>query len=350
MRRRELTVPGSLDRPGRPPVPDRPDATEAPGRLRDLPEAPGRADQRASADAGRWSKADLRQRLEHLPPGHPSSLKSDAQEIREPRKPEDPRAADREADAIKQNYWTEVPRFLRAWADHIRRWPAERVTVETDRSRDPAGSWRSDATRYLNPEQYTQVKEGIEKVRENKGSLTERISAAQQDNVSGGTLEGLDHCLKGSDRIKEKVAEILKRMPGKSVAEIVRELPDAIRYTFCFESSEYAAGYWDIRHRMEQQGDRMIYSKNHWIDPEYKGINTRWVTPEGQRFEVQFHTAQSYHAKHELTHGAYERLRSPLTRDDERIELRSFQREVCRWIDVPDGATAIPDYQQKGRS
>ena len=42
----------------------------------------------------------------------------------------------------------------------------------------------------------------------------------------------------------------------------------------------------------------MIYSKNHWRDdPEYKGINTRWITPEGQRFEVQFHTAESFHAK-----------------------------------------------------
>ena len=58
----------------------------------------------------------------------------------------------------------------------------------------------------------------------------------------------------------------------------------------------------------------MIYSKNHWRDdPEYKGINTRWVTPEGQRYEVQFHTAESFHAKQQVTHEAYERLRNPLT-------------------------------------
>jgi hypothetical protein len=95
----------------------------------------------------------------------------------------------------------------------------------------------------------------------------------------------------------------------------------------------------------------MIYSKNHWRDdPEYKGINTRWVTPDGQRFEVQFHTPESYHAKQEVTHASYERLRSPLTQDAERAELRSFQREVCRWIDVPEGATTIPDHQRKGQS
>ena len=95
----------------------------------------------------------------------------------------------------------------------------------------------------------------------------------------------------------------------------------------------------------------MIYSKNHWRDdPEYKGVNTRWVTAENQRFEVQFHTAESFYAKQELTHKSYERLRNPLTQDEERQELRSFQREVCSWIPVPEDATTIPDYYLKGHS
>jgi hypothetical protein len=344
-------VPRWLDRPGQPSVPDQPDATDAPRRLQ--PESLERGDQRELADSGRWSKANLRQRLERLPPGHPSSLGSDdpepSSEARGLEEPENARISGREADGLKQNYWSEVPRFLRAWADHVRRWP-ERLAAAVDRSKDPAGSWRADSARYLNPEEHTQVREEIGRVREEQGPLTERIGEVQRENVGEGWLEGLDHRLKSGDRIKEKVAEIIKRMPGKDVAEIVRELPDAIRYTFCFEPASYVSGYWGIRQRIEQQGDRIIYSKNHWRDdPEYKGINTRWVTPEGQRFEVQFHTPESYHAKQEVTHSTYERLRSPLTQDDERMELRSFQREVCRWISVPDGATAIPDYQRKGR-
>ena len=46
----------------------------------------------------------------------------------------------------------------------------------------------------------------------------------------------------------------------------------------------------------------MYYSKNYWTHPEYKGVNTRWATPDGQRFEVQFHTPDSFHAKHHVTH------------------------------------------------
>jgi len=186
-------------------------------------------------------------------------------------------------------------------------------------------------------------------VRQTEKGLTSRMAETQHDNPCGGWLEGLEHRRKEDNRVKEKIAELLKRMPDQTVENVVQALPDVIRYTFCFESENYAAGYWDIKNRMEGKGYSMIYSKNHWRDdPEYKGINTRWVTEEGQRFEVQFHTRESYYAKQHVTHKSYERLRSLLTQDEERRELRSFQREVCLWISVPEDATAIPDYYAKG--
>ncbi len=92
----------------------------------------------------------------------------------------------------------------------------------------------------------------------------------------------------------------------------------------------------------------MCYSKNSWTDPEYKGINTRWVNPEGQRFEVQFHTAESFHAKHQVTHVAYERIRDPAALRSELRELHAFQREVCSHIQVPEGAVEISDYRKEG--
>jgi hypothetical protein len=352
-------VPGSLDRPGQPPVPDQSDAIEAPGRLRsassrpDLPETLDRADQRQLADGGRWSKADLRQRLEHLPPGHPSSLRSDDPEsgqARDLRQPEDGGNSRREADAIKQNYWSEVPRFLRAWADHVRRWPAERLAAVVDRARDPAGSWRGDGNQYLDPEQHAQSNEVIAGVGRSEKRLTEHMEGAERENASGGWLEGLGHRLKGEERLKEKIASELGITPAMTPENAINKLNDALRYTFCFKPENYSDGYLNVKEQLETREHRMVYSKNHWRDdPEYKGINTRWVTPEGQRFEVQFHTAESYHAKQEVTHGSYERLRNPLTEDDERSKLESFQREVSSWITVPDGAREIPDHGMRGR-
>jgi hypothetical protein len=349
-------VPRSLDRPDQPSVPDQSDAIETPSRLRpasshqDLPPTLDRGDQTELADSGRWSKAGLRQRLEHLPPGHPSSLRSDdpESEARGPGQPEDARISSGEADAIKQNYWSEVPRFLRAWADHVRRWP-ERVAAVVDRTHGPAGSWRGEGNQYLNPDQHAQANDVIADVGRSEKRLTEYVREAERENTYGGWLEGLGHRLKGEERLKEKIAEKIEHEPNKAPSEAARQITDAIRYTFCFDAMDYTSGYWDVKQRLETREYRMVYSKNHWRDdPEYKGINTRWVTPEGQRFEMQFHTAESHHAKQEVTHGSYERLRSPLTQDDERHALRLYQREVCRWIAVPDGASAIVDYPPKG--
>jgi hypothetical protein len=181
-------------------------------------------------------------------------------------------------------------------------------------------------------------------------AVTEHMTEAERENACGGWLAGLEFCRKGEDRLKEKIADELGITPAMKPDDAIRKLHDAIRYTFCFESTNYSDGYWDVKQRLEARDYRMVYSKNHWRDdPEYKGINTRWITPEGQRFEVQFHTKESFHAKQEVTHSSYERIRNLLTPDGERGELEAFQRELCSWITTPEGAREIPDHRMKGR-
>jgi hypothetical protein len=344
-------VPGSRDWPGQPDAPDTPRQLRSGSPRPDSPSE--RSDEARPADGlaaddrpARWSRDDLRQRLERLPPGHPSSPHADDRDRSSPRENTEPY---RQADAAEQSFWSEKPRFLQAWADHVLRWPDERVAAAVDRSRDPAGSWRGDGNEYLNPEQHAQAKEEITRVRRREEALTKHMEEVARENGCDGWLEGLEYRLKGDDRLKQKIAEKIEHEPGKTLDRTVRQVSDAIRYTFCFESANYSDGYWEVKQRLEERGCSMIYSKNHWRDdPEYKGINTRWVTTENQRFEVQFHTAESFCAKQELTHKSYERLRNPLTQDNERQELRSFQREVCSWIPVPEAATAVPDYYRKG--
>jgi hypothetical protein len=223
------------------------------------------------------------------------------------------------------------------------------VAVAVDRSRDPEGSWRGDGNQYLSPEQHAQAKDVIAGVQRAGKTLTGHMTEAERENARGGWLAGLEFCRKGEDRLKEKIAEVLKRVPDRSAADVMRTVPDAIRYTFCFEAANYSDGYRDIKQRLEERDYKMVYSKNHWRDDlEYKGINTRWITPEGQRYEVQFHTAESFHGKQQVTHRSYERLRNPLTRDHERSELRAFQRDVCSSIIMPEDAAGIPDYHEEG--
>jgi len=65
-----------------------------------------------------------------------------------------------------------------------------------------------------------------------------------------------------------------------------------------------------------------------------------------QRFEVQFHTRISFEAK-QLTHGAYERLRTRQPDKFEQMVLEAFQKKVAADVPVPRGATDIPDYPER---
>jgi hypothetical protein len=230
----------------------------------------------------------------------------------------------------QQSYWDAAPRFLEMRDDIKQRWPAERRPA-ADRPADPPGT-----------------AEAIGRMCKAERGLSADAQAIKQENGYGGWLEGFQFRLKGEDRLKEKIAEQLEAEPDNSPAEILGKIPDAIRYTFCFPSESYTRGYYDVKERLESRGYEMYYSRNWWTDPEYKGINTRLVTPEGQRFEVQFHTPESFHAKHHVTHAAYERIRNPSTSRAELRELHAFQREVSSWIQVPDGAADIPDFKQEG--
>jgi hypothetical protein len=256
--------------------------------------------------------------------------------------------AGRPADGTdRRGYWDEVPRFLSMWAKHEKDWP-ESQRPAPDRSADLPGSYRSDGGFYLKPERHAEAVAAIGRIREAEPAISADVQTVEQENEQGGRLEGLMCRLKGDDRLKEKVAAQLAVEPDKPAFEILRKIPDAIRYTFCFESGNYTKGYYDIKDQLESRGHEMYYSKNWWTNPEYKGINTRWVTAAGQRFEIQFHTPESFHAKQCVTHDAYERNRNPLTSDGERDELEEFQREVSSCIQIPEGAVDIPDFKKEG--
>ena len=83
-----------------------------------------------------------------------------------------------------------------------------------------------------------------------------------------------------------------------------------------------------ISARLKEQGFELHKLKNSWSADQYKGINSQWIEPDtGQRFEVQFHTRISFEAK-QLTHGAYERLRTQQADKLEHLVLEAFQEKV----------------------
>jgi len=231
------------------------------------------------------------------------------------------------------------------WSEYQRKWPpTERPAV--DRSKDPAGSWRVDSKRVLDVADNSRVDaecDRIAKREEEKISPALRAIESQDPNRR---LAGFEHRMKGHDRIKEKVyngIKLLKHSPEEAVSLV----PDTIRYTFQYRESRYTQGVWTDIERLKGEGFKLDKLKNYWSDDQYKGINSTWIEPgTGQRFEVQFHTRISFEAK-QLTHTAYERIRSKQADALEELVLEAFQKKVTADVPVPPGAADIPDYRKE---
>jgi len=243
---------------------------------------------------------------------------------------------------LESSFRAQVPGFERLRDQHLARWPERDKPADRRRPDDPPGSWRGDGGRYLSPEQNAEAGRLIAGLREHEGAITAKLREIEKDNPHGGVLVGLSHRLKGDDRLKEKIADELAKKPGSSTAEVVADIWDTVRYSFRFGRDLYVDVYSDISARMDQAGFRQVPSKNHWSgNPEYKGVNTRWASADGARFELQFHTPESHYAKEHLTHESYERLRKGETSRAERVELMEFQRLVCTAIRLPPGVERI---------
>jgi hypothetical protein len=244
--------------------------------------------------------------------------------------------------------WDEaVPALREAWETHEKKWIYPERTEPTVHPEVP-GAWRGPGGRYLAPDANAEVTHGCARIREVGETVItpalRRIEAEDPDRH----LAGLDHRLKGEDRLKEKVADDI-RYKGRTPEEALGNVKDAIRFTFVYSEQRYSAGVLADCERLEANGFERFDRVNSWPKEQYKGINSRWrESDSGRVFEVQFHTRASFEAK-QLTHAAYERLRSPVTSDIERQELEEYQCAVSAKIPIPPGATDIHDYRPEKR-
>jgi hypothetical protein len=239
--------------------------------------------------------------------------------------------------------WEETAEQARwMWSEYQRRWPSEE-RPPIDRSKDSPGSWHGDGNRLLEQSINERIEAECDRIAEREEKRITPALRAVEGQDPDRHLIGLKDCLKGRDRIKEKVYDKMKEFDF-SPEEAVSVVSDTIRFTFEYREARYTQGAWADIGRLRDQGFEFHQLKNYWSDDQYKGINSVWIEPEsGQRFEVQFHTRISYEAK-QLTHDAYERLRTHQADKFEQMVLEAFQKKVTDEVPVPPRAADIPDY------
>jgi hypothetical protein len=305
----------------------------------------------------------LSRRLTTLPDGHPSCPND---EDGTPRKPtvnlrdlelpldDRPSPADRTDSAERQELevsdtWREqLPELQSLWDRHLERWP-DKEKPSADRSADEPGSWRSDSSLYLSATDNEKAGDVFSHIRTVEQELTKVLKIVEHETPDA-MLAGLGNRLKGEDRYKEKVANDLQERlnpPAQDIGDIAAKMHDVVRYTYLLPAGQYGHSQQQVRQKLEDRGYELVLSRDSWDNSQYKVINTRWATSDSVIFEVQFHTMESYEGK-QLTHEAYERLRSADTPEAERVELREFQHRVTACIAVPADAHEFPDYRKEG--
>jgi hypothetical protein len=249
-------------------------------------------------------------------------------------------AADRREAASHQAPGEPTAKPVDGGARHEVCWPGSGRLGGSD---DP-GIQRGNDRQALDTEVDAEVRLGCERIQETEHTVITPAIHEIEAADPGRELVGLDHRLKGDERLKEKVTALLEAQPEMTAGQALASIPDAIRFTFCYAEDRYAAGVRADVDRLNAWGFEMVKLKNTWASDQYKGINAQWREPEtGQPFEVQFHTPASFEAK-QHSHAAYERIRDPATPDHELDELKHAQRQVCAKVPVPPDTDQIGDY------
>jgi hypothetical protein len=251
-----------------------------------------------------------------------------------------------EEQAASQKWQEQTAESRWMWSEYQRKWPpTERPSA--DRPTGPLGSWHGDGNKLLEPAENSRVEAECDRIAKREEERISPAMRAVESQDSDRHLIGFEHRLKGHDRIKEKVYGMIKELSFRP-EDAVSHVPDAIRYTLAYREARYTQGVWADIERLKGEGFKLQKLKNSWSGDEYKGINSQWIEPDtGQRFEVQFHTRISFEAK-QLTHTAYERLRTKQADVFEELVLEAFQKKVTADVPVPPGAADIPDYPERG--
>ena len=154
----------------------------------------------------------------------------------------------------------------------------------------------------------------------NEPEITDKIKEVAKN--TGLDTYGIENRIKSRQRYAEKLE--------KKLAEGKSEVNDILRYTLGTEESTELVGKMNAAiEKFADSGYNTVVLKNTWNDKKnpYKGINSTVVAPNNQKFEVQYHTKESYTTKEEM-HRMYEKAR--LLEDKESEEAIALREEMFR--------------------
>jgi SPP1 gp7 family putative phage head morphogenesis protein len=191
-------------------------------------------------------------------------------------------------------------------------------------------------TKYSDPTEYGILKAQVkgmtyyEKAIANEPDITAQVMKVAES--AGMDIIGIKNRIKSKKRYLEKIKR--KYNPDKNEYEV----KDILRYTYSsnpIELTERTLKSIDVYHNM---GYNTVEVKNSWLDSldPYNGINTTIQSPSGQKFELQYHTPESFAIKDGKMHKLYEKQQSLTdTSSKEYMDLTDQMFELSDSLEVP---------------
>lgn len=167
--------------------------------------------------------------------------------------------------------------------------------------------------------------------------ITAMLQGLESDQAH---LAGLEFRLKSQESLVRKLISNAEDMEV-SIRETVPAIWDVIRYTMVVDDEMYTPVVKSIISALEEKGCSIAKFRNFWSADDYRGINMAFTTAGDDRFELQFHTPESYDTKQNKTHEYYEILRSEEATEEEKKEALEKEIEIVRNVPVPEGAVEI---------
>ncbi len=158
-------------------------------------------------------------------------------------------------------------------------------------------------------------------------------------------LAGLDFRLKSVNSLARKI-QTDSVLNSVSASEAASNIGDALRYTMILPEASFGKSILNVFDSLETAGMTKLKVGNSFNPgASYMGVNTNFSTAEGQVFELQFHTKDSFNVKQNINHSLYEEARLPATPAERIIELQRQMIINSSNISIPQDIGLINNFR-----
>ncbi|WP_127580862.1 phage minor capsid protein [Paenibacillus koleovorans] len=156
--------------------------------------------------------------------------------------------------------------------------------------------------------------------------------------ATGVEMVGLEYRLKSKESYLRKINSYSNYSNDlKVIDDTISSTNDVIRYTYQSPADKMVADYDEVVRGLAEKGYAPTLVKNFWNDKRnpYNGVNATFKGSDGQQFEVQFHTPESFELKNGQMHKLYEEYRLDSTSADRRTELTNEMFKLSHGLQRP---------------